>query len=575
MYRILAYVPNGVIGSALSGFPVPVDLSRLTPLQWSLVTSVYGYDIEARDLSNTIIPFFAVNCNKNKQRGVLWVKLDLTTLANNYFYICIGGIPRSISYRRYYRNQTFSVFNNVNFWDDEFGYFDAVGDNPIAEYSDMSGPWDSENASCIISPNVLSHQGIYFDGTYWYTTDNNYIRKWLPGSPWIVVAFNNNPCGDIGYTVNHIGDPDGYNGFLWVPCTYWDGGAVHNNKRIARFLLSDLSFAGSYDIQTYGGEATLTINNNTGRIYAADGYGGSPTTIVVYDANNDCNYLGSFTVNVAGFNGMQLRRSKLYIHSNMTDKYIYKYNLETSTLEPNHVIAPTGTQAEGLAMDDDYLYALYSTGIGVGYIHRVIPLEEWPGWDSGVGSVCFFKNINTIIQRYVVSGAFSQWTVGVSVIPAALGNHMIFSYGLMPFNVASCESFGLSSTGNRFFFGNSTDGNTFNPTVISANTLYRLHFVKNGTTSTTLYVDGVGVSKAPCAARPVGAGVFAISLGNANDGGGTAPWYGTLGFATFYNGILSADWMAAERLSISNNPVFVILGAMSRYKKPDLFFYYK
>jgi hypothetical protein len=116
------------------------------------------------------------------------------------------------------------------------------------------------------SPLVTGHQGIAFDGTYYYGVDTTGIYKY--DINWNLITQNTSAASNAG--VDHLGDGDYYNGLLYVAGENFTSCATFSNQRIAIFNASDLSYVTYHDISAQGAEiAGCAVDADDGVIWTA------------------------------------------------------------------------------------------------------------------------------------------------------------------------------------------------------------------------------------------------------------------------------------------------------------------
>jgi PKD repeat protein len=551
-YRKLMTIPVGAVDAALVGFPVPIDLSRLTATEFSHVTNQYGYDLEFRTVAGDVLPCDVINFDSVLRVGYAYVKFDVAHVSEDHFYLTYGGDIVDRATRLTRTRACWADYELAVFHDLEHGLVDhAQGIAPYSLYG-MSGPLYEYDAE---SPQVYSHQGVYLDRDTddWTVTDNNYIRRY--NSSWVLQATNSNPCADIG-GVNHLGDPDGYGDYLYIPCCQWDGGEGHTNKRIARFTKTTLAYVDSYSIDTYGGEAALTIDPVEEVIYAADGYGGSPTWINKYSLANPAALIERNSTTLSACNGLQLFRDQgLWFSSNISDKYLYKIDLADYSHSNNLLVGSTSLQMEGLTTDGSNLYILRSSGPGSGYVYKLNQVVS----EANCGN--FYKDITQINHQYATS-RFTSWTLAISVNMVEKKGSFV-NYTRLDTATPNDlrEAIRWNTASDRFDLWNSVDGSllsSFTPTDVQ--TTYRLHATHNATTSRSLFVDGEHkVTDTGCVQRPGSGGttgvfVFNTGLNYAEHG------YGRGCCILLCNGVLSDARIKAEGTFLRSNDTHVLFG---------------
>ena len=115
------------------------------------------------------------------------------------------------------------------------------------------------------SPEVQhAHQGVAYDGTYWYVIHTTWIKKY--DSDWRLVAENNNvnlECGN-----GHLGDGDVSDGKLYVATDDYVSPIEYGRPHISIWRTSDLSYVTRYDISAMGAESSgCYVDKISGTVY--------------------------------------------------------------------------------------------------------------------------------------------------------------------------------------------------------------------------------------------------------------------------------------------------------------------
>jgi hypothetical protein len=125
--------------------------------------------------------------------------------------------------------------------------------------------------SNLTSPDLGTKQGVTWDGTYFYTTDNDEIVKWDVN--WVEVDRNTTPIADAGLAgtgANHCGDLTSYNGELYIPIET-SPTPPWVNQWIVVYSAADLSYIRKYDISAQGRETSaIEYNAADNLLYVVD-----------------------------------------------------------------------------------------------------------------------------------------------------------------------------------------------------------------------------------------------------------------------------------------------------------------
>lgn len=213
----------------------------------------------------------------------------------------------------YGRNAVWSEYECVMTFG-ESGGDDRTGGTMAKIYSDPN----TFEITATSSTDIDCHQGVCWDGTYYYTVDNNKIVKW--DSSWTAQATNSDPIGDTSISdVDHLGDPEYYDGKLYIPLEEYPN-SPYDNQHIAVFDATDLSFDSSFDISAQGHEvSSITYCDRDGLLYITDYTDG--TVIYKYDPS-DGSYEGYLTLDqkILNAQGITWWRDHFWVNSDLADE---------------------------------------------------------------------------------------------------------------------------------------------------------------------------------------------------------------------------------------------------------------
>ena len=557
MSRQKITIPNSSVSENLTGFPMYIDLSSLGDNFWDGLYHDEGYDIRVRDSSDAALNFDLINCNKALKTGSLFVKLDLNTSTDTVIYIDSGNPEESAvgdSYFTTNRNNVWSSYHRVFFFNPELGYIDHSGNGSKPSTVGL----EASLIPYLISPELNSHQGFTFDGTYYYVTDNNYIRKF--DTSWNVVQSNSNPVGDIGGTVNHLGDPSYYNGVLYIPAENYVSISTFSEMKIARFNMSDLTYISSVDVSAQGHEvSSCCIVPEDSMVYVTSFADGSK--LWKYNLS-DLTYNSSISLSstVDKIQGIEYWRDNFWVTSDSTgglEKRLIRVT-KSGTVGETISYSPDGTTSgnlEGVASLGSSLGYLYSTGASLGKIYR---LE----YDNSINSNgIFFSGISGggITQNYLLAESvtrYTTWSIGVSAILSSKGQNRSFvsyeqsgsSVNTLRVTIAyrnTSDQIGVWDTDNSWLYSSITP---------ELNRNYRFNAVYDGTTGRYFYTDGSKQSDLTITAKPTtGANALYIGINNADL---VEDMHGHIGYVYLRNSVLSDGWIAAESDNLSDPLAF-------------------
>jgi hypothetical protein len=560
-------IAAGVVATDLTNFPVMIRLSSMPAGFWSGVTDGGG-DIRAQTTGGTALPIDVVSCDVVAQDGALFFKApSILAASSNTFRLTWDGSSAALpATDANGRNAVWSDYHRVFFWTPFDGLADHTGNGaaptPAANFSTFVGT--------VISPETSSHEGVAWDGTYYYTTDVNAIRKWT--AAWSLVTTNSNPCASIGVGVNHLGDPEVVGSVLYVPAENYSNPTTWSTMRIARFNTSDLSFIDSVDISAQNHEAAaLAYCPDDGYLYLAS-YA-NPSKLLRF-AVSTLAYVSTLTLSggpAAFINGLTYWRGRFWIAGCSTEfnsglKRLWSITpAGVITTQPVLTYSSTGFQ-EGLSHTASALLHLFSTGAGQGTVSTLTPR-----FVAGGGGAEFrnpaMGSVTNESSHALAAGVtrYTQWTLGVSALMTdKSSNSENFVNYAVSGDVGNTNraALGWRVTTDRLGLWNNADAWLEDTVAPAVATTYRLHDVHDGTTSRKLYKNGsLAATDTTITAMP-GATANALYFG-ISGGDLVQPLHGSLGFIYLRASILSAAWIAAESLNVLTPGSFYSVGAVS------------
>lgn len=542
-------IPPGKVGSNLTNFPLYIDLADAPKRFWNKTN---GTDIRAY-VGNTQIPCDVVWCDPLTETGRLFVKVPTLASASTTTIKFKGNghsaAPTNSS--TYGRNNVWSDYRRV-FLFGQTGGVDRTGNGQAGFFGDP----DLFEITATSSTDTDSHQGVCYDGTYYYTTDDNYIRKW--DASWTLIDSNSDPVGDTGIVespaINHCGDPCVVNGRLYIPVEYYSGPSTYSTPYIAVFDASDLSFIEAHDIDAQGHEAaSIAYCDRDGLLYIVD-YISNNSTIYKYAL--DGTYIGTLTTSYAiNFRqGITWWRGCFWIASDEGE--------ETMRVEYDGTTSFNGSSGAGGIFGQGTSIAWEGLGhTDSGLLQAVDPgaterVDTWEPLDvakcGGGGMHCG----NAATSHATSPGLSHQttFTMGATInLDSKPGGSQV-AVGFVDTDTAA-------SNNNRVILGyRNTDvlamwdkNNSWQDSTTTGLTLgqsYRIHAVYNGTTNRRIYVNGaLGGTDTTVSAIPTGLDTLFIG---AEDGDLAEKLDGKVGFVYLRASALSADWLAAEHSNLNN-----------------------
>lgn len=556
-YRIAITIPDASISATLTSFPVYLDLSTLPSDFWTHLEHDDGGDIRIKNGDGSGVPFDLFQIARAQQSGHLFFKKTLTNGGDTVVYIHYGDASLDLlpATDTYGRNAVWSDYHRVHLFGG--GFVDRTGSgSDLTPTAVASSPDQFSNTAT--SGDLGVHQGVAWDGTHYYVTDNNSIKKYT--SAWSLAASNTDPCGDVdaatGDAVDHCGDPCVVDGVLYVPIEVYVNISTWSLMKIARFNASDLSFIGADSIAAQAHEASsICYRPSDDNLYVASYADGSK--LWKY-ARSDRSYQGTLTLSpsVPNIQGVTFWRNAFWLNSDNAS-YDCTVRVTAAGTVQGRVWGITGGNYEGIDFNDAGLLILHdTTGSANGVVRELRPLNiaagggaDLPGTSAG-----YLQSLST---RY------STWTIGISVsFDSLAANAAMASYGYSGSasnTYRATLAYRHSST--QFGLWNQADS-WLNDSLSSPSTgtTYRLHATHSGTTDRKFYRNGgnqqtdSGVTEKPDAlANRVLLGAEDGDLGEMMDG--------KVGFYYLRASELSADWIAAEYANLADPGSFYSIGS--------------
>lgn len=541
----------GEVGSDVTDFPVMVRLSDMPAGFWSAVKADGG-DIRATDMANVVIPHDLSRFDYTDQDGVLWVKRSITAAGGATFKVICGNPAAS--------KLAVGNSNGRNaVWSDYTAVFllgETAGDDRTGGTMGAIN-FDPDFFELIetSSTDLNSHQGVCWDGTYYYTTDDNAIYKW--DATWTQVDSNTDPIGDAAVggspTVNHLGSPDVKDGRLYIPLECYPASGGLYNAHIVVFDPSDLSFIEAFDIHTQAHEASAVAYCTRDSLLYVTDYDGNNATLYKYDPATG-SYIGTLTTDksIPQRQGVTWWRDHFWISQDTNDETLrvsYAGEVSTGNLSGGSggIGFGIGTAGnyEGIGHRDNDLMQL----IDPGATERV---EIWKPYDLALaGGGGLKNNIGSPNGGAVVANgrtSLQTYTLGVTLSIASKGqNRTAVSYwreAAGGTNTRQVIGYRHTDTTLAIWDVNNSwleASPTINPTL---NQSYRVHAVYSGTSFRKIYVDGAEKnSQSTITAVPNTLDTIRMLTEDTDD---AEQWSGVIGFVYLRPAALSADWLAAE-----------------------------
>lgn len=337
-----------------------IDARRMGDTWWDTVQSD-GSDVRVRDSGGTVHPHVLRGWGPG--RGTIVAEVPLGTSATT-FDVVVGNDGISAA-----GGSVGTGYDHI--WDFEEAT-DIVGGAGLSVATLDGSPYPPQRLWIMDWGDDVNnaHQGVAFDGTHFYITDNSAIYKY--DTDWTLVTSNTSPFSSLPVGTDHLDDPTIYDGELWVTC---------NGQFFVIYNLSDLSFNRKIDFSGFGGDfegtASITIHNDMA--YVPKYNDNSGDSIHVF--NLDGSYDSEITVNLLEMQGIERAWGLWWVvHEVNSEKRISAFDdtwtevtwwgspaieMEEAALRVS-VYAPgiaTGVQeVEGLYYYDNTLYCLVDHG---------------------------------------------------------------------------------------------------------------------------------------------------------------------------------------------------------------------
>lgn len=531
-------VPAALIPSTLTDFVHKVDLADLTDSFWNNVDAAGAY-IRVKNGAGANVPFDLVFINTGTKKGLLFFKATLTAGAINEFRIAVDDAASAPA-------ATDPLGRNA-VWSDYDCFF--VGSAPSVNRTGAATTQANLSAGTAssfgwerLSPPVDSHQGVAYDGTYFYIIDTNAIYKY--NKDWDLLASNTNPLAAMrtasGFSnLNHLGDGTIKDGELFIVVEQYTN-SPYNSQIIAVVNISDLSLNRVYDISAQLHEvSSICWEPVNGYFVVTDYTSAGNTTLHKYSATGA--YLGTITMgSLTQKQAIEYYDNKFYFIG--SSRLLSSCNLDGTGLTTLTNNSPTGSQ-EGMCSLGDGSFAVLFDGS---------PSALWRAVPTAMLSSRYPTALNTLTTApFRCSGLPKRttWTIGASIIGMSnSGNSAILSYSDNSTTAANRATMALRGS-NQFGCWNSTDSwltdiSMFNETSYIGKP-YRVHHTFDGTTNRKFWKEGLlEATDAGTSQRPAGTG-DTLFVG-VEDSSPDERFAGLIDFVYLRNGELSADWIRTE-----------------------------
>jgi len=545
-YTVTITVPAASVSSNLTDFPLSLDLSLMSTAWWNSLWYRDGRDVRCFDSGSTPIPCDLVNLDPVARTGQLFVKTNLSSTVPTTLSVRVGQSSDG------YVNPSDSIGRN-NVWTNYHRVFTFGKDH----VNRAGSQYLSTNATTLsmdvtaTSPNTSSHQGVACDGAYYYVSHTNKITKY--DMSWSVVATNNDPVGDVGGGVNHLGDIDVVDGIIYGAIENYVNISTYSNMKLARFNASTLAYIDSVDVSAQGHEvSSVAYCDRDGYLYVSSYADGSK--LWKYDRSTLA-YVGALTLSstVTLIQGVTYWNDSFWLSSGYPNNAVYRVEYGGS-VRPQvwNSTSPTA-DFEGLGNVAGSLLLLIdvygSSNNGVVNTLKPKTIGVTPAVKMTTGSDQF--EYQTGLTRY------TTWTVGATVnLASKTANMAVVSYEVNGSTATTNRvTLAYRQSSDRFGLWNDTDGWLLDTVSPSTGTTYRLNASHNNTSGRKIYRNGgVAASAGTSTAKP-GASADSILFGMEN-WAKLEDFDGVVGFAYIAPTLFSDAYVAAEYANLSSPATF-------------------
>lgn len=526
-------IPAGMVASALTNFPVKVDLSHMTPLWWANVKEDGG-DIRVKDLSGTIIPHDLVWFDYANQQGVVVFKA--ATLSNtdaNRFQVTCGDelLDELLATDPNGQQAVWSDYEAVLWGGDPI---DRTGTGTVTIQQFDVTRFKEENTA-LRSPALPNdpHQGVTWDGTYYYVTDNNFCRKY--DSSWNLVLANNDLFTTAGSPagVNHAGDPCAHNGYIYIPFEEYPN-SPYDNQHVLQLDADDLTFVALHNVSAQMHEiASITYNPVTGTFFTAEYTNGN-----IHEYDTSWNYIGQFTMSEALpiMQGITYLNGKFFCTVDASG--IWQVDAVTGDVEGIVWAYEGGDFLEGINAKGSNLIFLIDASSSI--VYEVQPQTNEQGWVA---------HNNRDYMKVSGLSRYTTWTMGATIKQRLFDDPPTTA-------IISYATTGSGSNTNRATLGirgsaagigvwdssSAWESEALNTLI---DTPYHVSATYNGTGDRLFYRDGVlrGTDDISAAKPEAGADTLFIGRSDEDD---VEQLSGDLTHIYLRAERLTADWLLAE-----------------------------
>ena len=544
-YSVQINIPSSSVSSNLTGYPVFIDLSLMSQSFWGSLAYRDGRDIRATDSSGAQIPMDLVMLDSVQKTGYMFVKTSLSSTVATVIYITCGLLANGFV--------AAGASNGRNaVWTNYIAVF-TFGENHVNRVGSAYTTANVSTTSMSVastSPNLTSHQGVAWDGTYYYVSGTNKLTKYT--AAWVLVATNTNPLGAVGFGTNHVGDIEVVNGVVYAPVESYTSISVFSSQRIARFSAETLSYIDSVSVSAQGHEvSSIAYCPTDGYLYVSSYADGSK--LWRYNLST-LSYVSSLSLSstISQVQGVTWWKEAFWITSGY-NKNTYRVEYGGNVRDSVYTASGSDDDYEGIGHTDSGLLVLVDSlnSPNNGVVRTLVP--------KTIGRVGSVETVAPLDQFEYVSGLsrYTTWTMGLTMKMSSKSTAMAMMTYTINGSSANADratiAYRLSS--DRLGLWNDTDTwllDTISPVV---GTTYRINASHNGTSGRKFYRDGtLTASAGTSTARPAaGANTLVMGMESWTKGEDFA---GELGFAYLASTAFSDHYVAAEWANLTSPATF-------------------
>ncbi len=486
-------VPAAKVASSIPRFPLKINLAHMPTSFWRSV-AVDGGNVRVTTSADVLVPVDIVRIDKINRTGEAFALVSLSSTASNVFKVKtapgLNALPKNDVNGQY---AVWSDYRAMYIMDSNI---DRTGINGALLID--GDTIDYNYVYTTISPKVDCHQGIAYDGTFYYTIHTDVIQK--RSASWgIVATLSLSAIGIIG--VNHFGDGCIWNGMLVLPVEQYTN-YPYNNQHLVYVNTSTMTVAYTRNISANLHEISgVCYHPAQNRFYVTDFTPAGYSLLHMY--TTDGAYLGVF--NHAG--SLPMKQAISYYNGKFfitggpgTAPTINSVDAVTGAVTLEWTGGP-GAAIEGLEclVNGNLLVLFDGNAISNVYTFVLRTAARVPGWlnldGRGNGRINGIGRNNT------------AWTMGASFIPKEFASR---NGGLMSWSEATVDNATratlVARLGGRYGMWNSDNTwiNADAPAVgVEVGVRARVHHTQSGTSNRKVYVNGVlGGSQNTVAQRP-------------------------------------------------------------------------